>query len=67
MVVKRCLKAGQMCTAFCVVNVVTEAKDVLMEFIDILKSISTWIAVSLAFKVDRIMKWLRFIADSGHG
>lgn len=54
--VKAGLEAGNVGTAFCVVNVVAETKDVLMEFIHILKSTFNSDAFRLALKADNIMK-----------
>ena len=34
---KGCLKSSQMSTALCIVDIITEAKNILMKFIDILK------------------------------
>ena len=60
---KGCLKTGQMCSAFCIVDIVTESKDVLTKFIGKLKSYLHLDSVCLSFKVNRIMKWLRVLIE----
>ena len=48
------LKSGQMGAAFCIVNVVTEAQDILMEFVGNTEMrTSTLIPSDFSFKINR--------------
>ena len=50
------LKSGQMCTAFCIINIVAEAQHVLAEFVGKLKCYFYLDTFSLAFQINRIMQ-----------
>ncbi len=45
-----------MCTALCIVDIITESKNILMEFIGILKSNLHADSLCLSFEINRIMK-----------
>ena len=52
-----------MCTAFCIVDVVAEAQNILAEIIGILESHFYLDAVCLSLEVDRLMKCLRTVVQ----
>ena len=51
-------KSGQMHSAFTVVNIITEAKNVFMELIDILECHFHFNSVRSSFKINRLMDLL---------
>ena len=57
---KRRLKPGQMCAALRIVYIVTEAKDILMEFVDVLENCFYFDSLGLALKIHRVMNGLTF-------
>src|SRR5699024_6140082 len=50
------LKAGQMCTALCIIYIIAEAQHIFMKFVYILKRRLNFDPVRLTLKVYRIMK-----------
>lgn len=60
---KSCLKSCQVCTALCIVDVITEAQNILAEITGVLESHLYLDAVCLSLKVDRLMKCLRTVVQ----
>ena len=54
---KNGLKTGDVCTALCIVNIVTEAKYIFMEFICILESSFHRNAFALTLEINHIMQY----------
>ena len=50
-------KSGQMCAAFCIVNVVTEAEHILTEFVGKLKCHFYLNSICFSFQINRIVKY----------
>ena len=49
-----------MCAALRIVYIVTEAKDILMEFVDVLENCFYFDSLGLALKIHRVMNGLTF-------
>ena len=60
---KRCFKSGQMRSALCIVNIVTETKNILTEITGILKSHFYLDTIRLAFQINRLMQCLRIVVQ----
>ena len=54
---KGCLKSCQMCSALCIINIITKSKYILMKLIHILQCYLYFNPVCFPFKINRVMKY----------